>query len=64
MDGWMQEEVREGADGERTQRGCGDSRQEKKRVDGGKRDRLDREEKGGMPERQPGSQTWCNNGRR
>lgn len=43
--GWMNGSAE--ADGGRTQKGCGDSCQEKEREDGEKRDRLDGEEKKG-----------------
>lgn len=46
MNGWMKGEVQE-QDGARTRRGCGNNCQEKEREDGGKRGRLDREEKKG-----------------
>lgn len=51
MNGWMKGEVQE-QDGARTRRGCGNNCQEKEREDGGKRGRLDREEKKGS--RMPG----------
>lgn len=67
-DEWIDE--RGSAEGASTWRGCRDNCQEKEREDEVMRDRLDRggkKKRSRMPgrhERQPGSQTCCNDGRR